>query len=112
MPKDDFFKIAYIILTELQECSKAGTKLDTGLISPQRFGVADSYWLDVLEFLLDRGYARGVTIRNSKTGRITTAVTELQITPEGREYLQDNATMKKVYNTLKELRDWMPGIML
>lgn len=29
---------------------------------------------------------------------------------QGIEYLQNNSKMRKVYDALKEVRDWFPGI--
>ena len=54
MANDDYFKILYIILTELYEAKKQGKKINLDDISPQRFKI----------------------------------------------------TMKKVYEALKELKDW------
>lgn len=37
MAKDDYFKIVFIILTELYEAMKQGKKVDLFNIGPQRF---------------------------------------------------------------------------
>ena len=112
MAKDDYFKVAYAILSELKEAKKNGKIIDTSLISPERFGINDSYWLDIIEGLLEKGYAKGVSIQGSKTGRITTPIKELEITPEGMEYLRDNSTMKKIGKFAHEVKDLFPRIML
>ena len=56
MAKDDYFKLVYAILTELYECKKSGTKIPPDAIHPERFGIPVSYWLDIMEELLDAGY--------------------------------------------------------
>ncbi|MGL4671558.1 MAG: YjcQ family protein [Cetobacterium sp.] len=33
-----------------------------------------------------------------------------RLTISGMDYLENNSSMKKAYNTLKELKDWIPGI--
>lgn len=112
MAKDDFFKIAYSILVELLDAKKSGMRIDTSLISPERFGINDSYWLDIIEYLLDNGYTKGVTIRGTKSGRSTTPIKNLEITPEGMEYLRENSSMKRVAKLAKELKDLIPTISL
>ncbi len=106
MPKDDFFRILYVILTELYEAKKQAKRVSLDNISPSRFKVAESYWLDIVEEAVNEELIKGVLITRTKTGRITTGFEEIDITMKGIEYLQDNAKMKKVYETLKELKDW------
>ena len=112
MAKDDYFKVAYAILSELKEAKKNGKRIDTSLISPERFGINDSYWLDIIEWLLEKGYAKGVSIQDTKTGRITTPMKELEITADGMEYLKENSTMKKMSKFAHEVKDFFPRIML
>ena len=53
MAKDDYFKLVYAILTELYECKKSGTKIPPDAIHPECFGIPVSYWLDIMEELLE-----------------------------------------------------------
>lgn len=69
MAKDDYFKLVYAILTELYESKKSGTKVPPDAIHPERFGIPVSYWLDIMEELLDAGYIGGFTVHATKTGR-------------------------------------------
>ena len=41
MANDDYFKILYIILTELYEAKKQGKKINLDDISPQRFKITE-----------------------------------------------------------------------
>lgn len=106
--EDDYFKIEYAILKELHECKKENRRVDQAAISPRRFHIADGYLLDILEALLEAGYIKGPVITQTKTGRAVSSMDEIVITREGIRYLNENATMKKVYEAMKEVRDWFP----
>jgi hypothetical protein len=110
MAKDDYFKIIYVILQELYGCKKQGCKVDLRAISPQRFQVPEGYLLDILADLLEERYIKGFEIIGTKTGRAVCGLEDITITMKGIEYLQDNSKMKQVYNLLKEVKDWVPGL--
>lgn len=110
MARDDYFKIVYVILTELYESKRNGRKADERAISAERFKIPEGYLLDILSDLLEEGYVKGFTVADTKTGRYVTNIEDIGITMQGIEYLQDNSKMRKVYDALKEVRDWFPGI--
>lgn len=112
MAKDDFFRLVYIILKELYECKKQGCRVDADAISAERFGIPESYLLDILYELLKKGYIRGVLMRETKGGGkyAVAGLEDIDITIDGIEYLQENSMMKKVYNALKDLKNIAPGI--
>ena len=111
MAKDDIFKIIFSILTELYACKKQGCKVDLQDISAKRFGINESYLLDILFELLQEGYIKGFSVRTTKgTGRCVCGLEDVDITLKGIEYLQENSTMKKVYEKLKEVKDLIPGL--
>ena len=97
MANDDYFRILYVILTELYEAKKRGKKINLDNISPQRF---------IVEEATGKGYIKGALIWKTKTGRMVAGIENMTITMDGIEYLQDNSKMKKVYEALKELKDW------
>ncbi len=110
MANDDYFKIVYVILTELYGCKKQGSRVDLQAISSARFKIPEGYLLDILSDLLDEGYVKGFKILETKTGRCILSLEDILITMKGIEYLQDNSKMKKMYEALKEVRDWVPGL--
>ena len=110
MAKDDYFRLVYAILKELYECKKAGEKAELSSISPQRFKIPDSYWLDILCNQIDEGRIKGIKYAATKTGRTVTQTGDLDITEKGMEYLRDNSMMKKVADALKTVKDIVPGI--
>ncbi|HAX52161.1 MAG TPA: hypothetical protein DCX82_09535, partial [Lachnospiraceae bacterium] len=60
--------------------------------------------------LLEERYIKGFEIIGTKTGRAVCGLEDITITMKGIEYLQDNSKMKQVYNLLKEVKDWVPGL--
>lgn len=89
---------------------KAGNKADLQAISTARLKIPEGYLLDILSDLLNEGYVKGFKILENKTGRCILSPEDISITMRGIEYLQDNSKMKKVYEALKEVRDWVPGL--
>ena len=110
MPKDDYFKIVYVILTELYHCKKKNENIDLRNISSARFQIPEGYLLDILSDMREEGYVKGFEILNSKTGRYIMSLEDITITMQGIEYLQDNSKMKKVAEALKTIKDIVPGI--
>ena len=110
MAHDDYFKLVYVILTELYACKRANSKVRLETIGYKRFRVPEGYLLDILADLRDEGYTKSYDIAQTKTGRYIIGLEDIAITMKGIEYLQDNAKMKQVYKLLKEVRDWVPGL--
>ena len=110
IPNDDFFKIVYIILDELYACLKKDVEVNLDAISPERFGIEEGYMMEILWNLDNKGFITGAKIFTSEAGsRIVRNLNHIKITIDGIEYLQENTKMKKIYNALKEVRDWVPG---
>ncbi len=110
MPRDDYFRITYLILSELYQCRKDGVKVDVESISDIRFGIAYSYWLSIIEDLLEDGYIKGVIAKECKTGKYLLNLEDIDITRSGIEYLQDNSKMNKVMEVLKNIKEITPCI--
>lgn len=110
MAKDDIFRIIYIILKELYEHKKDGTKTPVEDISPTRFDINEGYWISIIAELCNNGYITGVKCRETKTGKAISGLDEIDITLKGIEYLQDNSMMRKVCNALKNIKDIAPGL--
>lgn len=109
MANNDFFKIVYVLLQELYETKKEGEKVKKEDIDYQRFNIHYSYYADIICELLDNGYIKGVIVRTTKLGRVIN-IDNIDITMKGIEYLQNNSTMKKVYEALKNAKDLIPGM--
>lgn len=110
MAKDDMFRIIYCILKELYECMKQGAGIEKEDISYERFGVPYSYRIDIIIQMQEKGFISGVKCRMTKgTGRIIN-YDDISITFEGVEYLEENSMMKKVKETLQNMKDIVPGL--
>lgn len=105
MARDDIFRVIYIILKELYEHKKDGTRTPKEDISAERLQINEAYWLSIIAELLENGYITGVKIRETKTGRAISGLDEIDVTLKGIEYLQENSMMKKVFNALKDIKD-------
>ncbi|MCW1929564.1 YjcQ family protein [Bhargavaea beijingensis] len=89
-------KLRYAILKEI----------DTGNeeINEKDFGVTPKEFDNALEFLSREGYLKGV---KGADGRKWCFAGFVKITEKGEQYLDDNSALKKTYNGLKEIRDWI-----
>ena len=110
MAVKDYYKIIFIILTELFDCKESGKRINTDNINAERFNIETSYYISIIADLLYDGYIRGIKIHVTKSGRFISGFEDMEITRAGIDYLNENSVMKKVYKHLKELRDWMSVI--
>lgn len=113
MAKDDYHVLVYKILAYLYECLKQGEHPSMDYLScdTKAFPVGESYWNYTLLHLLEDGYVEGffsVPILGRERG--IKGLENIQITPKGIEYLQDNSMMKKAGDFLRTLKETIPGI--
>lgn len=113
MAKDDFFVIAYKILTHLYACVKAGEAVSTEYLQPgtRDFPITEAYWNFILGELLEKGYVKRV-YPVAAAGRLTPEYrySEMQITADGIQYLQENSMMAKIRNGIREGLSLIPKI--
>lgn len=107
MANDDYGRVLYLILYSLYEALREGRRSNLDDISLEVLKINRSYWLSVIEDACSMGLIQGIRFRYTKIGRIAYGLEDMQITFEGTEFLQENSRMKKVYEALKELRDWI-----
>lgn len=121
MSKDDYFVLAYKLLAYLYDCLKSGESPDMEYLDydTKAFPIHEAYWHYLLTNLYKDGYIEGIAIegiafvsipyRENKGVKI---LSNLQITPKGIEYLQENSTMQKVklHYALKDFNEIIPGI--
>ena len=106
MAKDDYFVIAYKLLSILYASLKSGKTISNDQLKKLSDGIPVEYWEYILKSLNDEGYVTGVVPISSLSGD-SVKVNNIQITPKGIEYLQDNSKMQKVKDFLKETRSWL-----
>ena len=108
MAKNDYFVIVYSLLSYLYEQLKAGKLPEKSELTAERYGIPERYWIYILDSLLEQGYTKGYKLQNTKFGTVHTDLSDMQITPQGIQYLFDNSLFEKAKKTIKELKDTIP----
>lgn len=110
MAKNDYFVIVYRILTYLHECFMAGERPDVDLFGPEALGINNGYWTNVMESIFNEGYITGISMVPRLGAAPGIKLINLKITQSGIEFLQENSTMQKAKNFLKDLKEIIPGM--
>lgn len=107
MAKDDYFVLAAKILAYLYMRLRGKEKKDISYLSPKTkdFPIEEDYFEYVLLQLEKQGYIEKLYVQKYWGGQIVKVTEDLQITPDGIEYLQENSMMKKVFSTVKDLAE-------
>lgn len=92
MAKDDYFVIAYKLLTILYVSLKNGKTISNDQLKKLSEGIPFEYWEYILKSLSEKGYIVDVVPISSLSGE-SIKINNIQITPKGIEYLQDNSKM-------------------
>lgn len=104
MARDDFFVVMFKVLTYLYGCLKGKIVFQKEVFLKTvghdhlNDGVLDRY----LKMMADSGYITGISYIQAWGGEsiLTSDYSDMQITPEGIHYLQENSTMQKVKSFL------------
>ena len=75
MSNNDYFSIAYKILSYLKYCYENGIDVYVDVLSPGTLNISDD------------GHIKGVRITSTTSGRIVTGISKLEITSSGLQYL-------------------------
>lgn len=110
MANDDYLKIVYLILSELYEAMKKDREVDFKSISKDYFHIPESYLLEIWASILDKGYTKGYSVREAGRNIYISGLSNAKITMDGVEYLENNSTMRKIYETIREAKSWIPGL--
>lgn len=104
MSTDDQEVIIYKILEFIYEAQKRGKQLRVEDIycKNKLFSIPYTYWLSIMEEIIDNGFVKGLRIEKWKTDNpdnpLHTEVLEvgnIALTIKGREYLADNSRITK-----------------
>ena len=110
MPRDDYFRLVFKVLSELYTALKAGERIDVTKLTAAALRVPQAYWVEIMHNLLNDGYVKGYSVRRYLSGTVITGLEDIQITPKGIEYLKENNMMRKVLTYLKEIGEIVPRI--
>lgn len=105
MAKNNYFEIAYKILTYLYECFQAGTKPELSQYSAEVLGINRGYWRNVIGMLTDEGYIKGAEAimgsrDNTPIGYIE-RVLHTKITQGGISFLAENNLVAEAEKRVK-----------
>lgn len=62
-----------------------------------------------LDNLIEDGYIKGLTLIPDLKNQYSVSISNPRLTTKGLLFLEENSTMKRAYNTLKEIKGWIPG---
>lgn len=106
MARNDYYVIAYLILSYLYECLKNDVKPDTKQISHDatNISIPYGYWSYIIRHLYQDGYIEGVAVVKT-IGSVDgiKLMTNFMITPKGIEYLNENSSMAKAKDFVMKL---------
>lgn len=106
----DNFKAVYKILSTLEKAMDI-PEFDISQIGPEIIGVSEERWARYLEMMVDVGYVKGIAVVRSITGNTIIKGKDIRITLKGLKYLQENSTMRKMYNAAKGITETVSTII-
>lgn len=110
MSHNNYFSIAYKILSYLKYCYEHGEDPDLNILNASTFEISSNQFYRTLQMLMDDGYIKGLKFTPTKSGNIVNGLDRICITSNGLQYLEENSMMKKAYKIFKEVKDWLPLI--
>lgn len=112
MAKDDYHYVAYHILKYLYDCVRTGKIVDAQRIGAvtSKYAITESYWTYIMKHLKKDGFIDGLSIYAADDEVTIAFLEDTEITPKGIAYLNENSTMQKIKNTLKDIKEITPGL--
>lgn len=110
MAKDDYYVIAYQILSYLYQQLKKGEDVDGDMIGHNGplFAINERYWKYIMINMYEQGFVRGIAIKRDSEKIHIYRLNNCEITPDGIDYLCDNSRIKRAYNSAKDVLDILP----
>lgn len=107
----DNFAIIYRILKYLEE-NMGEEWREIEKISYTTLGISFLRWESILCMMQEEGYIKGIVMEQTMSDDSPHIVIPIRpkITIRGLEYLSENGIMKKIANTLKNVKDSIPGL--
>jgi hypothetical protein len=113
LAKNDYFVIAYKILSYLYTCLKEGEDPDRDFIryDSDYINISEKYWEYITHHLYEDGFIEGVALIHIAGQPYAGVKTNhIMITPLGIEYLESNSAINKAKAFLKEIKEIVPGM--
>ena len=100
-------KLLFLILRYLYESSDVATP-SMEPISHQALKIPLEQWSNAIAMLYEEGYAKGVIVKESKTGIYILNEDDMRITVKGIDYFKNNTGFKKLMETATGVRQILP----
>lgn len=112
MSQDDMHVVMYKILAYLYSCMKNGEQpvYKHYCHNGDVLNIPEQYWCQIIKQLVDHGYVDGFVVVTAWGGDLIVKANNPTITIEGVDFLQNNSTMQKALNVLKEAKSALPFI--
>lgn len=104
----DNFHIIYKILSALEKAMDC-PEFDITQINAQSLKISEERWARYIEMLADIGLIKGVGIITNICGDTVIKNENIRITLKGLEYLTENSIMKRIYKTLRGVKEITPS---
>lgn len=101
MARDDYYVVVYRLLKYLYDCLKQGKHITNDKLKELTSNLNYDYWVYILLNMYEEGFISGVKPVETFSGK-DVKIIDLQITPKGIDYLQNNSTMHKTFDWIKE----------
>lgn len=104
MAQDDYFVIVYKLLKYLYDCLKSSARPKDEALTPEFYGIEDTYWEYIIRNLYQEEYVSGVTL-SRMYGKPDYPVIQprFTITPKGIQYLSENTMFKKIQKHVRDV---------
>jgi hypothetical protein len=111
MPTNDYDRIVFLMLRILYSDFQNGRETKQEEISAEAFDINEVYWTNIIGEIRKMDLISGASVVRDIHGiKRVKGLSNIQITNDGIHYIKENSTMKKVFETLKEAKAWIPGL--
>ena len=101
MARDDYYVVVYCLLKCLYDYLKHGQHISNDKLKELSSNLNYDYCIYILANMYEEGFITGVELINTFSGK-DVKIIDLQITPKGIDYLQNNSTMHKTLEWIKK----------
>ena len=110
MAQNDFFPIVYRILAALYKNLKEDKENQKDLFNHELYDVKKKFFDYILKYIVDEEFVDTTYYKPQDNKIEFFDLSNMQITPKGIEYLNENSVMNKTKNFFQELKSSIPFI--
>lgn len=110
MAQNDMYVVMYKVIAYLYDCMKKGVEPDDEKWSHQALGIPESYWVTIVEELVEHRFICGVKVLAFMDGEKSVEPIDPRVTMEGVAFAQENTMMAKAKAFLQDAKASIPFI--